>query len=151
MMRHWDTRLWQTVSPLADRALDLDPGARAAFLDSVRAEQPDVADAVERFLLEHDRMLASAFLDASPLVNDRCHRSRDRQSARTNWNGRSAPAAWARSGSRAATTGDSKAPWRSNSCISPVSIALARSGSGVKARFSGAYPILTSCVCSTPV
>jgi len=70
MMRHWDTRLWQTVSPLADRALDLDPDARAAFLDSVRAEQPDVADAVERFLLEHDRMLASAFLDASPLVND---------------------------------------------------------------------------------
>ena len=69
-MRHWDTRLWQTVSPLADRALDLDPDARAAFLDSVRAEQPDVADAVERFLLEHDRMLASAFLDAPPLVND---------------------------------------------------------------------------------
>ena len=69
-MRHWDTRLWQTVSPLADRALDLDADAREAFLDSVRAEQPDVADALERFLLEHDRMLGSAFLDAPPLVND---------------------------------------------------------------------------------
>ena len=36
----------------------------------MRVEQPDVADALERFLLEHDRMLGSAFLDASPLVND---------------------------------------------------------------------------------
>src|SRR3954468_20767988 len=70
MMRHWDTRLWQTVSPLADRVLDLDPDSRKAFLDSVRTEQPDVAEALERFLLEHDRMLASAFLDASPLVHD---------------------------------------------------------------------------------
>jgi len=69
-MRHWDTRLWQTVSPLADRALDLGPDGRKALLDSVRAEQPDVADAVERFLFEHDRMLASAFLDESPLTND---------------------------------------------------------------------------------
>ena len=49
-MRHWDTRLWQTVSPLADRALDLGPDGRKALLDSVRAEEPDVADAVERFL-----------------------------------------------------------------------------------------------------
>src|SRR6185295_19361681 len=69
-MRHWDTRLWQTVSPLADRALDLDPADRKALLDSVRAEHPDIADAVERFLLEHDRMLASAFLDESPLLTD---------------------------------------------------------------------------------
>jgi serine/threonine-protein kinase len=116
MMRHWDTRLWQTVSPLADRALDLDPDARAAFLDSVRAEQPDVADAVERFLLEHDRMLASAFLDAPPVVNDPLPSLAGQTvGAYASWNGRSAPAAWARSGWRAATTGDSKARWRSNS------------------------------------
>jgi len=69
-MRQWDTQLWQMVSPLADRALDLGPANREAFLDSVRAERPNVADLLERFLLEHDRMLASAFLDGSPLVND---------------------------------------------------------------------------------
>ena len=61
--------LWLTLSPLLDRALDLEPADRAALLAAIRAEQPEVAAALERLLSEHDRVLATAFLESPPVAN----------------------------------------------------------------------------------
>ena len=66
-MRGWDKGLWQRLSPMLDRALDLDPDEQARFLSAVRSEDPDAAAALERLLAEHDQVLASAFLE-TPLL-----------------------------------------------------------------------------------
>ena len=64
-MRPWNDALWQTLSPLLDRALDLAPDMRSAFLASVRADNETLANALEGLLAEHDQVLASDFLEAS--------------------------------------------------------------------------------------
>jgi eukaryotic-like serine/threonine-protein kinase len=66
-MRGWDKGLWQRLSPMLDRALDLDPDEQARFLSAARSEDPDAAAALERLLAEHDQVLASAFLE-TPLL-----------------------------------------------------------------------------------
>jgi serine/threonine-protein kinase len=66
-MPHIDRRLWQSVSPLLDQALDLEAGARAAFLASVRSTDPAIAAALEELIGRSERMLASDFLETSPL------------------------------------------------------------------------------------
>jgi len=58
-----DRSLWPRLSPLLDRALDLEGGARRALTESVRAESPELADALERLLVQHERLLAAGFLD----------------------------------------------------------------------------------------
>jgi serine/threonine-protein kinase len=58
--------LWPRLSPLLDRALDLEPPSRDELLAAVRAEDPDLAAALERLLAEHQRVLASDFLEAPP-------------------------------------------------------------------------------------
>ena len=35
-MRGWDKALWDRLSPLLDRALDLEPAERSSFLADVR-------------------------------------------------------------------------------------------------------------------
>ena len=67
-MRGWDKGLWERLSPLLDRALDLDPEQQVRFLSVVRNEDPDAAAALERLLEEHDQVLASAFLETPPLA-----------------------------------------------------------------------------------
>jgi eukaryotic-like serine/threonine-protein kinase len=62
--------LWQRLSPLLDRALDLEPPLRGELLASVRAGDPDVAAALEGLLAEHDGLAASDFLEAPPLAQD---------------------------------------------------------------------------------
>lgn len=57
--------LWSALSPLLDEALDLPPEARGAFVVAVQARSPEVADALAALLAEHDRVLASGFLDES--------------------------------------------------------------------------------------
>src|SRR5262245_46066072 len=64
-----DRQLWESLSPLLDRALDLDPDARAAFLRSLSSSDPLVARALGDLLREHERVLASNFLEASPAVD----------------------------------------------------------------------------------
>src|SRR5262245_19684279 len=68
-MRDSDKALWHRLSPLLDRALDLDPSGRPAFVAAVRAEDHALADALERLLLEHERVLASSFLEGAPVDN----------------------------------------------------------------------------------
>jgi len=63
-----DRQLWESLSPLLDRALDLEPGAREALLRSLRSSDPTVASLLASLLGEHDRVLASDFLETSPLV-----------------------------------------------------------------------------------
>jgi serine/threonine protein kinase len=62
--------LWLRLSPLLDRALDVEPSRRDQFLASVHAEDPQLAAALERLLAEHQRVVASDFLEAAPFEPD---------------------------------------------------------------------------------
>ena len=66
-MLGWDKALWDRLSPLLDRALDLEPAERSSFLADVRRDDPDAAVALERLLAEHDQVLVSAFLEGPPM------------------------------------------------------------------------------------
>jgi eukaryotic-like serine/threonine-protein kinase len=68
-MRDLNRALWLRLSPLLDRALDLDPSARVELLAKVRAEDPELAAALERLLSEHARVLESDFLETPPGVS----------------------------------------------------------------------------------
>jgi serine/threonine protein kinase/tetratricopeptide (TPR) repeat protein len=61
-----DKALWQTLSPLLDRALDLPAGDRASMLETLRSESPDLASALAALLADHERLDASGFLDDFP-------------------------------------------------------------------------------------
>jgi serine/threonine protein kinase len=65
-----DRRLWRSLSPLLDEALDLDTNQRAAFLASVRSTDLQAATVLEALLSEHDRVVASDFLAAPPIAPD---------------------------------------------------------------------------------
>jgi serine/threonine-protein kinase len=68
-MRLWTPDLWARLSPLLDRALDLDPHDRDALLASVRAEDGELGSALERLLAEHERVLSTRFLESPPPVD----------------------------------------------------------------------------------
>jgi eukaryotic-like serine/threonine-protein kinase len=61
-----DKALWLALSPLLDRALDLEPSAREALLASTDEHAPAVATALRRLLTQHDHILGSRFLEESP-------------------------------------------------------------------------------------
>jgi eukaryotic-like serine/threonine-protein kinase len=63
-----DRQLWESLSPLLDQALELEPGARETLLRSLRSSDPAVASVLASLLGEHDRVLASDFLETSPLA-----------------------------------------------------------------------------------
>ncbi|MGH9896808.1 MAG: hypothetical protein ACREA0_33375, partial [bacterium] len=69
-MRELNPALWQRLSPLLDRALDLDPPERDELVMAVRREDGELAAALERLLSEHRRVLASDFLEAPPLGSE---------------------------------------------------------------------------------
>ena len=60
-----DKRLWDAVSPLIDRALELDADGRARLQAEVAADRPELAPLLEQLLADHDRLLGSSFLDGS--------------------------------------------------------------------------------------
>ena len=66
-MRGWNKMMWERLSPLLDRALDLEPNDRRRFLMETRAEDPEAGAALERLLDEHDQVVASSFLE-TPLI-----------------------------------------------------------------------------------
>jgi hypothetical protein len=66
-MRGWNRMMWERLSPLLDRALDLEPGDRRRFLMEIQAQDPDAGAALERLLAEHDQVVASSFLE-TPLI-----------------------------------------------------------------------------------
>ena len=68
-MRHPDLAMWRLMSPLLDRALDIDRDERNALLAELRTAQPDVATALEEALHEHDRLARAGFLETPPATH----------------------------------------------------------------------------------
>ena len=58
-----DKALWRSLSPLLDKALDLPPPAQEELLARLSRESPPLADALRELLAEHERLLASPFLE----------------------------------------------------------------------------------------
>ena len=58
-----DESFWLRLSPLLDRALELEGEPRDELVRSLREHDPALAEALERHLAEHDRACASGFLD----------------------------------------------------------------------------------------
>jgi serine/threonine-protein kinase len=63
-----DKHLWGSVSPLLDRALDLDGPDRAALLAEIHSDHPELAAVLARLLERHDQLLGSGFLDGAAAV-----------------------------------------------------------------------------------
>lgn len=61
---------WQRISPYLDRALDLPPDTRDAWLLELRQTDPEVASLVRDLLEERERLDAKGFLAHSPLDVD---------------------------------------------------------------------------------
>ena len=72
---------WKQLRPLLDRALDLEPAQRRAFIDEVSLESPDLREDLERLLARHaettgldapaaqlvgDRLAQASTLEAAP-------------------------------------------------------------------------------------
>ncbi len=62
-----DTQRWLKISAHLDRALDLSPLERDAWLKELRATDPESASEVAALLADHRQLRAQGFLDASPL------------------------------------------------------------------------------------
>jgi serine/threonine-protein kinase len=56
---------WQVISPYLDRALELAGGERSAWLASLRAEDPGLADDLKTLLEERDAMSREGFLEGA--------------------------------------------------------------------------------------
>src|SRR6476469_2729042 len=67
-MIRFDEQVWRALSPLLDRALDVDVGARAVLLADLWREHPDLAAIIGALPAEHDRLAESDFLETSPLI-----------------------------------------------------------------------------------
>jgi len=61
---------WVLVGPEFDRALELDPDGRVAWLESLRARDPALADDVESALADHRALDEQQFLEQPPAVPD---------------------------------------------------------------------------------
>ncbi len=68
-MRRLDPATWNIVSPLFERALDLDADARRRFVDDVVVSDAKTGEILTRLLGSHDRLLDSSFLDTPPLAD----------------------------------------------------------------------------------
>jgi len=58
-MSRLDKHVWEAVSPLLDRALDLEADRRADLLAEVWRDRPDLAAVLAQLLEDHDQLLAS--------------------------------------------------------------------------------------------
>ena len=56
---------WLTASPYLDTALDLPPAEREAWLTAIRAETPELADQIARWLAEDDALPPDDILEGS--------------------------------------------------------------------------------------
>lgn len=64
-----DPEQWQALSPYIDEALGLTEGQRGRWLESLRAEKPEIASQLEPLLEEHRVAEQENFLTTSPLIN----------------------------------------------------------------------------------
>jgi serine/threonine-protein kinase len=68
-MRPLTSALWLKLSPALDCALDLEADERRAYVESIRAADPALASALEALLIQHDRVVASGFLESTSAVD----------------------------------------------------------------------------------
>jgi len=61
-----DRHVWEQLSPLLDRVLDLEGPARDTFLHDLHVSAPHLASRLESLLHAHDKAAASGFLAAGP-------------------------------------------------------------------------------------
>src|SRR5258708_38289604 len=59
---------WQEISPYLDEVLPLPEDERAAWLNSFRAEKPELADLLYELLQEHHALAEQHFLERGPAV-----------------------------------------------------------------------------------
>jgi eukaryotic-like serine/threonine-protein kinase len=64
----WDKSLWSALSPMIDRALELEGEARRHFLATLSIESPALGDALGHVLAQHERALNAQFLDVPVAV-----------------------------------------------------------------------------------
>src|SRR5688572_31360051 len=65
-----DTQRWLKISAHLDRALDLSPLEREAWLQDLRAADPEMASDLTAMLAEHRQLRAEGFLDSSPIAKN---------------------------------------------------------------------------------
>lgn len=65
-----DSEHWSGVLPYLDEALQLDAGARPAWLEALAGSQPALAAELRELLVLHAENRASGFLERSPLAAD---------------------------------------------------------------------------------
>jgi eukaryotic-like serine/threonine-protein kinase len=58
---------WQQVSPYLDQALSLPESERSAWVESFRAEKPELAELLQELLEEHRALAQKRFLEGSPI------------------------------------------------------------------------------------
>jgi len=58
-----DRERWAVLSPLLDRAFELEPGELARWLQAVREDQPSLADELKGWLADRDAMCRAGFLE----------------------------------------------------------------------------------------
>jgi len=58
---------WQEISPYLDQALSLPEAERAAWLESFRAQRPDLVDVLQELLKEHGALAREHFLERGPM------------------------------------------------------------------------------------
>ncbi len=61
-MPAFDTEQWRVLSPYLDQALDISPENRAAWLESLREQNPSLATDLQTLLNEHDALGGEGFL-----------------------------------------------------------------------------------------
>ena len=64
-----DPTTWRQMSPLLDRALDLEPEARVQFMATLQSEQPRLARMLRELLGDHDRVLIDGFLEETTPIS----------------------------------------------------------------------------------
>ena len=58
---------WQEISPFLDHALSLSQADRMLWLESFRAEKPELADLLQELLEDHRALSENRFLEGSPI------------------------------------------------------------------------------------
>jgi serine/threonine protein kinase len=58
---------WQTISPYLDRALEMAAGERAAWIESLRSADPNLADDLRALVEERSALSRDGFLESIPL------------------------------------------------------------------------------------
>src|SRR5688572_23590514 len=62
-----DTQRWLKISAHLDRALDLSPVERDAWLKALTTTDPELASELAEMLVDHRQLRSQGFLDESPL------------------------------------------------------------------------------------